>query len=178
MGNHSDQFKKGSIVDRDSDVSGAAGAFKTKQCGELSYPCDTSHGIRLWEEGDSIVNEQCAYVLLALGRASCEKGLSLSMPPWGTDCQAAFPNGPSRSFLTTWTKPEWLLGNGTFEDTFAVFMGCSKEAEALKGRIAEAKAKKEEERRLRALAATVAKAGKQPEKKQRMLSTDPYAMKE
>ena len=29
----------------------------------------------------------------------------------------------SRSFLTTWTKPEWLLTGGAFEDHLAVYMG-------------------------------------------------------
>jgi hypothetical protein len=66
----------------------------TKQRGELSYPMSTDNvGLRLWEESKSILNRACAYVLLALGRASREKGLSLDMPSWGANCTGTFPNG-------------------------------------------------------------------------------------
>ena len=81
MGNHPDQFKRGSIYDRESPVSGAAGAFKCKQRGHLAFPMEADDvGLRLWSEKDSIVNKACAYVLLSLGRMSRESGLSLAMP--------------------------------------------------------------------------------------------------
>ena len=99
MGNHSDQFKKGSIYEHESDVSGAAGAFKTRERGEMALPMGSNVGVRLWSEKDSIVNTQCAYILLAIGRASREQGLSLHMPGGGGDCTAQFPNGVIITFF-------------------------------------------------------------------------------
>ena len=57
-------------------------------------PIVTEHnGIRKWCESNSILNETCPYALLAPGRASIEKGLSLSMPGWGADGFMSYPNG-------------------------------------------------------------------------------------
>jgi len=94
MANHEDQMKKGSIYDFESDVSGVAGSLKVNKRGEMSYPIPTENaGLKLWEEQHSILNKACAYVLLSLGRASIEKGLSTDIPAWGADCFATFPNG-------------------------------------------------------------------------------------
>ena len=66
----------------------------------MQYPISTDHhGIRSWDELACIVNKQCAYVLLAGGRASRERGLSMSMPAWGEDAQACFPNGVTITLL-------------------------------------------------------------------------------
>ena len=51
------------------------------------------------KEEKSILNERCAYVLLALGKASRDSGLELTMPAWGNDCQAKFPNGVTITLL-------------------------------------------------------------------------------
>ena len=58
-----------------------------------------SHGVRLWNEGGSIVNRACAYVLLALGKASRQLGLKLEMPAWGEDAYFSFPNGVKVSLV-------------------------------------------------------------------------------
>lgn len=99
MGNHPDQFRNGTLYSAESDVSGAAGAFKTKEKGTLAYPTETSHGVRLWSEEDSILNTACAYVLLALGRASRLQGATLIMPAWGLDGSLAYPNGVTITLL-------------------------------------------------------------------------------
>ena len=93
MMNHLDQAKPGSEYDQESSVDGASGAFKTKTCAHMAYPMDTNKGIRLWDEAGSIVNKACAYVLLALGKASRQSGASLWMPPWGEDSSFQYPNG-------------------------------------------------------------------------------------
>jgi hypothetical protein len=55
MANHPDQMLPGSIYDCESDVSGVAGAFKTKQRGQLAYPMVSDNmGVRLWSESKSI----------------------------------------------------------------------------------------------------------------------------
>ena len=94
MGNHPDQFRPGTIHAAVSDVSGVGGTLQTKEKGELCFPMNTQqHGIRMWRESDSIVNTACAYVLLAVGKASRKCGVALHMPPWGEDCELTFPNG-------------------------------------------------------------------------------------
>ncbi|MDC0525857.1 hypothetical protein OAO87_02565, partial [bacterium] len=94
MANHEDHFRPGTIVERESNVSGVSGGFKTKQQGDVCWPMETDHhGFRCWDEPGGIVNKACAYVLLALGRMSHMRGLSLVMPSWGKDPQMVFPNG-------------------------------------------------------------------------------------
>ena len=45
-----------------------------------------------------MLNKACPYVLLALGRASIEKGVILLMPAWGADGHFAYPNGVRVTF--------------------------------------------------------------------------------
>ena len=46
----------------------------------FQFPMVTEHhGLRKWDEKDSIYNANCPYALLAIGRASREKGLALYM---------------------------------------------------------------------------------------------------
>ena len=93
MGNSEDHFKPGTLVKSQSKVVGVSGPMTLDRKGEFRYPMETNHGIRKWEEGNSILNKTCPYVLLALGRSSIEKGLSLTMPAWGGDGYMSFPNG-------------------------------------------------------------------------------------
>ena len=93
MANHPDQMKKGSIYEHESQVSGVAGKLSVKHRGEMAYPIETNVGFRVWAEKESILNKACAYLLLALGRASREQGLALDMPAWGGNCKATYPNG-------------------------------------------------------------------------------------
>ena len=81
IGNSPDQFKPGSIVESKTDVIGAFGPGTCNKRGHFRFPMETeSHGIRKFEESNSILNDKCPYVLLALGRASIEQGVSLYMP--------------------------------------------------------------------------------------------------
>ena len=94
MANHKDQMKPGSIYSFESEVTGVAGALKTKERGHMAFPMLTHNkGMRVWNEKQSILNEVCAYVLLSLGRASLEQGMDLVMPAWGKDCTVSWPNG-------------------------------------------------------------------------------------
>ena len=77
MGNHEDHFKPGSLFKSQSKVIGVSGAMTLNKRGEFPYPMVTNKGIRKWEESKAILNPQCPYILLALGRASTEKGLTL-----------------------------------------------------------------------------------------------------
>eukprot|EP00966_Prymnesium_polylepis_P133761 3091796-Prymnesium_polylepis.1 len=61
--------------------------------GAFRFPMITNKGLRKWDENNAILNPACPYVLLALGRASKEQGLSLHMPAWGADGSFSFPNG-------------------------------------------------------------------------------------
>ena len=93
MGNHVDHFKPGSLYKSQSNVVGVSGAMTLDKRGDFRYPMETNKGIRKWEENKSIFNPKCPYVLLALGRASTEKGLTMYMPAWGADGSMTFPNG-------------------------------------------------------------------------------------
>jgi len=94
VGNHPAQFEAGSIVKAEATASGAHGAFTTKLKGPWRMPMQTvSHGIRACCEHDAVLHEQCPYALWSPGRASIERGVSLSMPSWGKDGFVEFPNG-------------------------------------------------------------------------------------
>ena len=94
MGNHADQFRAGSIIDSPSKVIGVSGPMTVGQRGDLQFPMITeSHGMRKWLEKNAIKNELCPYLLLALGRASRERGVEMHMPRWGTDGHFSYPNG-------------------------------------------------------------------------------------
>jgi hypothetical protein len=93
MGNHPVQFKAGSIRKDEATASGAHGAFVTKFKGTWAMPMQTeSHGIRVCNEYDAVLHEECPYALWSPGRASIERGVSLSMPGWGEDGFFEFPN--------------------------------------------------------------------------------------
>lgn len=69
-----------------SDVNGASGAFVTNEKGTMRNPLMDTHGnLGIYREHDAILHEACAYTLIAVGRASREQGMSLWMPPHGTD---------------------------------------------------------------------------------------------
>lgn len=62
----------------------------------MRLPVETvSHGIRAYTEEDAILNPACAYVLLAVGRASIERGVAMTVPAWGEVGHLTYPNGVS-----------------------------------------------------------------------------------
>jgi len=100
MGNHSCQYGEGSLYDERAEVSGASGKFSTSEKGLLQLPMmSKGHGLKIFEEAGSILNESCPYILIAIGRASHEQGVSLPLPAWGKDGFFEFPDGVQLSFL-------------------------------------------------------------------------------
>ena len=93
MPNHPDQCAPGSIYKCDSKVQGAGGLMTVREKGHMRMPIDSSHGIRVYRGDNSILNTLCAYVLLALGRASREQGVHAVMPAWGRDGYFEYPSG-------------------------------------------------------------------------------------
>jgi len=93
MPNHPDQCAPGSIYKCDSKVQGAGGLMTVHEKGHMRMPIDTSHGIGVYRGDNSILNTLCAYVLLALGRASREQGVNAVMPAWGRDGYFEYPSG-------------------------------------------------------------------------------------
>ena len=94
MGNDVEtQFEPNSVYKSKTDLAAAGGSLTCEEKAHMRYPLTTSRGPGFWRERDSIVNRLCPYVLLALGRASIEKGLSMWMPAWGEDGYFAYPNG-------------------------------------------------------------------------------------
>ena len=57
-----------------------------------------AHGIIVYPEQDGILNERCAYVLVAIGRGSHEQGIRLVMPQWGANGSFSWPNGVTVTF--------------------------------------------------------------------------------
>ena len=49
-------------------------------------------GTRKYIAPNSIFNPKCAYVLIAIGRASIQQGVKLVMPAWGADGYFEYPN--------------------------------------------------------------------------------------
>ena len=92
------QYKPGSMYREESAVIAAGGNLGLNEKGEMRYPLATSRGPGYWGEHGSIFNQACPYVLLALGRASIEKGVTLVMPPWGADGHFEYPNGVRVTF--------------------------------------------------------------------------------
>lgn len=93
MGYHIDQFQDGSMCSHMSSIVGASGTFMTHECGELRLPIQTeSNGIRAHREHGAIYNPACAYVLLSIGRASIDNGVSLTMPAWGGPGKFTYPS--------------------------------------------------------------------------------------
>ena len=81
-------------------MQGAEGNFVTKQKGELRWPMVTDqHGVRCFREKDSILNRKCAFVLIAIGRASIEQGVVIVMNAWGKGGHFSYPGGVTVSFL-------------------------------------------------------------------------------
>jgi len=100
MGNHPSQFKAGSIREKETTATGAHGSFKTMFEGTWAMPMQTeSHGICMYGEHDAVLHEACPYALWSPGRASIERGVSLSMPGWGKDGFAKFTSGIRVSFI-------------------------------------------------------------------------------
>ena len=93
MPNHEDQCEVGSVYKCDSRIQGAGGALTIKEKANMRMPMETSRGIGAFREKDAILNRTCAYVLLALGRASKEQGVRMVMPEWGGDGYFVYPNG-------------------------------------------------------------------------------------
>ena len=93
MPNHPDQCEEGSIYKCESQVQGAGGTLKVPEKGSLRMPMDTSRGVGLFRENDAILNRLCAYVLIALGRASREQGVKAVMPSWGHNGYFEYPSG-------------------------------------------------------------------------------------
>ena len=93
MPNRPGQCRRESIYNSDSLIEGAGGQLTIKQKGYLSLPMQTNRGLARFTEADAILNDRCAYVLLAIGRASKQQGVTLVMPPWGADGYFEYPNG-------------------------------------------------------------------------------------
>jgi len=100
MGNHPLQFQAGSIREKVTTATGAHGSFKTMFEGTWAMPMQTeSHGICMYGECDAVLHEACPYALWSPGRASIERGVSLSMPAWGKDGFVEFTSGIRVSFI-------------------------------------------------------------------------------
>ena len=94
MGNHADHFAKDTLYRHASSVVGVAGNMSTSHRGTLRVPFPTlSHGIRAYTEEDAILNEKCPFVLIAVGRAAIEQGVTVHLPAWGGEGSFEFPNG-------------------------------------------------------------------------------------
>ena len=94
MGNHREQFAAGSLFSKTSTVLGVGGNMTTRQRGHLRVPVQTcDHDVLAYAERGAILNEKCPFVLLALGRASIEQGVSVCVPPWGGDGYFEYPSG-------------------------------------------------------------------------------------
>ena len=92
FGNRREIFE--SIYLCEADVNGAAGSFITREKGTMRNPLmDTNGNLGIFREHNAILHEACAYTLIAVGRASREQGLSLWMPPHGTDGYMQFATG-------------------------------------------------------------------------------------
>ena len=73
-------------------VEGAGGPMRTSKRGTMSLPVSTNLGTRKYVASDAIYNPKCAYVLIAIGRASIQQGVKLVMPAWGADGYFEYPN--------------------------------------------------------------------------------------
>ena len=95
MANHPDHFE-GELRNKKSSVIGVSGSMPLSKCGDMRLPLPTfapATDICVYRESGSLYNPKCPFVLWAVGRASIEQGLSISMPAWGGDCVAEWPNG-------------------------------------------------------------------------------------
>jgi len=100
MGNHPLQFQAGSIREKVTTATGAHGSFKTMFEGTWAMPMQTeSHGICMYGECNAVLHEACPYALWSPGRASIERGVSLSMPAWGKDGFVEFTSGIRVGFI-------------------------------------------------------------------------------
>ena len=66
--------------------------MRTSQRGTMSIPVPTNLGTRKYIAPNAIFNPKCAYVLIAIGRASIQQGVKLVMPAWGADGYFEYPN--------------------------------------------------------------------------------------
>ena len=87
-------FEPGSLYSAKVNVIGAGGGLTLNQRGTFRYPMESDHhGIFKFKEKDSIKNENCPYILLAIGHASIEMGAALFMPGYGENGTIASKGG-------------------------------------------------------------------------------------
>ena len=92
MGNNVEQFERGTLVEKSSSILGVGGSMTTKLRGSLRVPVLTEHhGMGAYKERDAILNEKCPFVLLALGRASIEQGVTSTFQPGGSTATSSTP---------------------------------------------------------------------------------------
>jgi hypothetical protein len=99
MGNDRRQYLKGSMYMSECNISGSAGAHSVSERGTLVLYVllegleEKHNGIGRMLFKGAPLNENCEFVLMAIGRACRTLGYSFYLPPWGDDGYIGLPNG-------------------------------------------------------------------------------------